>query len=198
MIKRSYKQNCALALSSDLLGERWTLLILRELFIQPCRFKMLNQVLVGMGTNLLSNRLKELERAGLIEKKDKDDKRSHYMLTSLGRTTEPVLLSLIRWGHSYLNGNADFCHRDHWDLLAMKALFQPHKCQYDFVLQFDACEFVGWASISAQGMSIGMGRHEKPDVVVDMNIEQLQQANLEGKFEENKYLKDFALCFDSH
>ncbi len=107
-MKRSYKQNCALALASDVLCERWTLLIFRELLIRPCRFKDLNEVLVGMGTNLLSNRLKELEQADLIEKQNPEDKRSHYQLTPLGQSVEPIILQLIVWGNTHLHGSEDY------------------------------------------------------------------------------------------
>ena len=121
-MKRSYKQNCSLALTADLLCERWTLLIFRELLIRPCRFKELNQVLDGMGTNLLSNRLKELEIEGFIQKQDISDKRTAYELTAKGIGIEPIIFSLINWGHSHLKGNEEFKHQDHWDLLAMRAM----------------------------------------------------------------------------
>ena len=65
MPERNYNQNCALARASDLLGERWTLLIVRDLLISPRRFGDLETRLKGMGTNLLAKRLKDMQRAGL-------------------------------------------------------------------------------------------------------------------------------------
>ena len=64
---RTYGQFCAVARALDLVGDRWTLLIVRELLLQgPCRFTDLKNGLPGIATNLLSERLKELEAAGLI------------------------------------------------------------------------------------------------------------------------------------
>ena len=102
MKKRMYHQNCYLAQASDVLTERWTLLIFRELLIQPCRFKDLNTWLAGMGTNLLAQRLKELEQQGMIEKQRPQEKRSPYQLTTKGRQVESVILPLIRWGGEFL------------------------------------------------------------------------------------------------
>ena len=70
MTKRSYRQNCALALASDLVGERWSLLMIRDLLTGPKRYNELGQSLQGMGTNLLASRLKQLETAGIVEKTD--------------------------------------------------------------------------------------------------------------------------------
>jgi len=66
MRERNYNQNCALARASDLLGERWTLLIVRDLLVAPRRFGELEQRLKGMGTNLLAKRLKDMRATGLI------------------------------------------------------------------------------------------------------------------------------------
>ena len=128
MNRRSYEQNCALAHALDLIGERWTLLIIRELLLEAKRFKELLQRLEGIGTNLLAKRLKELEQAGIIEKLHlKEDLRAYsYSLTEQGRELESVLFALIRWHihhHPLLDGQG----RSHpeWDLIALKALFRP-------------------------------------------------------------------------
>ena len=78
-MKRSYKQNCALAHAMDVVGERWTLLIVRELLVGPRRYGELLNNLSGIGTNLLADRLKELEAAELIAKEG-----SRYLLTENG------------------------------------------------------------------------------------------------------------------
>ncbi len=176
-MKRSYKQNCALALTSDLLCERWTLLIFRELLIQPCRFKALNQTLEGMGTNLLTNRLKELESAGLIEKQAATEKRSAYQLTQLGLSVEPIVMSLIRWGNGHLSGDEDFKHQDHWDLLAMKALFKADNNAFtDQVLkvQFKSEQLTAWCIASENGLEIGLGEMTSADLLLPFTIKDLQ------------------------
>ncbi|MEM9169643.1 MAG: helix-turn-helix domain-containing protein, partial [Pseudomonadota bacterium] len=79
-MSRTYNQECILAYALDLLGERWTLLIVRELFLGSRRFGDLQNALPGLGANLLSKRLKELVEAGLIAGPDGDG-RAHYRLT---------------------------------------------------------------------------------------------------------------------
>ena len=68
MSKRSYNQYCAVARSLDIVGERWTLLIVRELLTGPKRFKDLLEGLPGIGTNLLAARLKDLEKYGVVHR----------------------------------------------------------------------------------------------------------------------------------
>ena len=66
--RRSYDQYCAVARGLDIIGDRWTLLLVRDLLLGPKRYKDLLSGLAGIGTNLLADRLKELEAAGLIER----------------------------------------------------------------------------------------------------------------------------------
>ncbi len=202
-MKRSYKQNCALALASDMLCERWTLLIFRELLIRACRFKDLNAVLTGMGTNLLSNRLKELEQAKLIEKQHPEDKRSHYQLTQLGQSVEPIVLQLIRWGNSHLSGEDEFSHQHHWDLLAMKALFNAEAFQNAFKksgivrVQFESDDLQAWVCANAHGLTFGLGLFDKPeasDIKLAMTIKQLTLA-VEKNTITQPILLSFINCF---
>lgn len=127
MKKRSYKQQCALARALDLVGERWTFLIIRELIIAPKRYKTLLENLKGMGTNLLATRLKELEAIKVIERIDiPGSKLSAYQLTAFGRELEAPVLAIIRWGFKLPIGDeADHLSIDEWDLVAMKAAFRP-------------------------------------------------------------------------
>ncbi len=204
-MKRSYKQNCALALAADMLCERWTLLIFRELLIRACRFKDFNDALPGMGTNLLSTRLKELEQAGLIEKQHCNDKLSAYQLTSKGLTVEPLVLQLISWGHSHLSGHDEFSHQAHWDLLAMKALFNMQQFKTTFkpsqhyTLQFAGTAFVGWVQASHEGISIGLGHSLEQIIIpasytVDMSVQEFQNCMLENEIQDDD-LQKFARCF---
>ncbi len=93
---RDYRQNCSVARASDLLGERWTLLIVRDLLIAPRRFSELERRLKGMGTNLLAKRLTDLQAAGII--RQEDDEAPRYALTQMGQSLEPLVLELARWG----------------------------------------------------------------------------------------------------
>lgn len=100
LMSRSYKQDCVLAYALDLLGERWTLLIVRELFLGPRRFGDIHAELPGLGTNLLSKRLKELEEASIIEGPDGDG-RAEYRLSATGERLRPTVRSLMYWSIEY-------------------------------------------------------------------------------------------------
>jgi len=97
---RSYDQFCTLARTLDIVGERWTLLVLRELMLGPKRFTDLLDGLPGIARNLLAARLRHLERAGLIRRRElPPPAASHvYELTGDGRALGPALSELGRWG----------------------------------------------------------------------------------------------------
>jgi DNA-binding HxlR family transcriptional regulator len=130
---RSYNQYCPLARTLDVLGERWTLLIVRELLSGPKRFKDLQDALVGVGTNLLSARLKEMERNGLVSraKLPPPGVASVYELTEHGRKLDETLLSLIRWGIPLLAQpkKPDEYFLPHWMLHGMLSTFKPARAK---------------------------------------------------------------------
>lgn len=100
MPKRMYGQMCPVARSLDVLGERWTLLIIRELLLGPKRFKELLGRLPAMGTNRLAERLQLLERSGVVVRRALPaaaDVRA-YELTPYGERLRPVLNQLATWG----------------------------------------------------------------------------------------------------
>jgi DNA-binding HxlR family transcriptional regulator len=90
--RRSYEQFCSLATALDVVGERWTLLVIRELMLGPRRFTDLLDGLPGVGRNLLAARLRHLEAEGLVRHTDV------YELTEDGRRLGPALAELGRWG----------------------------------------------------------------------------------------------------
>ncbi|PZC47575.1 MAG: DNA-binding transcriptional regulator, HxlR family [Chloroflexi bacterium] len=94
--KRRYRLLCPIARALDAIGDRWALLIVRDLHAGPARFQDLETGL-GIATNLLSTRLAELTKAGLIEKST-DTGRSGYQLTEVGRHTDKLLWELSRFG----------------------------------------------------------------------------------------------------
>src|SRR5687767_6432977 len=103
MKHRSYNQYCGLAYALDQIGERWTLLIVRELIAGPRRFKDLMDGLPGISTNLLSERLKSMEQQGLLRRRVLRPPAGStvYELTSLGQALEKALLELGRWGSQF-------------------------------------------------------------------------------------------------
>lgn len=90
-------------MSLDLVGDRWTLLILRDLFISPtCRYVELRESLTGISPTLLSQRLKALAQGGLIERTEGGH--VAYRLTARGRETKPILVALARFGLPHVDG----------------------------------------------------------------------------------------------
>lgn len=115
---RSYGEYCSIAKALDVVGDRWTLLIIRELMIRgACRYTDLKEGLPGIATNLLSDRIRELEAAGLIRREDAPPPvaTTLYHLTDTGAELRPVLDAFGRWGVRYMIEAADSDEfRGHW------------------------------------------------------------------------------------
>jgi DNA-binding HxlR family transcriptional regulator len=102
MTPREYGQSCSLACALDRVGERWTMLIVRELSLGPMRFSALARSVGGAPTDVLTKRLRDLERHGIVERRELDppDSTTVYELTELGRGLEGPMIELSRWGMS--------------------------------------------------------------------------------------------------
>ena len=97
-MSRDYGQYCGLARALDVVGDRWNLLIVRELLIGPARYGELRDGLSGIATNLLTDRLRGLETAGVIERRLADDANAiTYALTPWGAELREPINALIRW-----------------------------------------------------------------------------------------------------
>jgi DNA-binding HxlR family transcriptional regulator len=112
MAKRTYSQYCPVAEALDVVGERWTLLIVRELLFGAKRYGELRAALPGMASNLLGDRLAELVELGIVERVELDGSttRTAYELTPSGRELEGVVGSLARWGMRRLPMPSDDAH----------------------------------------------------------------------------------------
>jgi DNA-binding HxlR family transcriptional regulator len=100
----SYNQRCPVARTLDLIGERWTILILRDLLLQgPRKFQDFEQSLAGISPNTLSARLKKLEEHGILARRFYADHppRAEYLLTGKGRALGPALKALLEWGRKH-------------------------------------------------------------------------------------------------
>src|SRR5882672_9629447 len=97
--KRSYDDGCAAAHALDLIGERWALLVVRELVLGPKRFTDLRAGLPGISPNVLTQRLEELERASVVRRRKLSPPAGAwvYELTDWGRGLEPAIMALGRW-----------------------------------------------------------------------------------------------------
>lgn len=123
-MSRSYGQYCGLARALDVVGDRWNLLIVRQLLIAPARYRELLDGLPGVATNLLADRLRDLEAAGVLERRVADRANAIvYALTPWGaRLREPVE-SLIRWSTPLMTSGPGGDHfRGDWLVLPLSAL----------------------------------------------------------------------------
>src|SRR5918998_5685030 len=123
MSKRSYNQYCAVARALDIVGERWTLLVVRELLTGPKRFKDLSEGLPGIGTTLLTARLKDLEGHGIVRRATLAPPAGSrvYELTDLGRSLEQVVIALSRWGLKLLDApRREEVSRPAWAMVALQ------------------------------------------------------------------------------
>src|SRR5215467_4627986 len=102
--RRTYGQYCALSYGMDVLGERWTMILVRELLLGPKRYKDLLDSLPGIGTNLLAARLRELEEIGVVERATLPPPAGSavYQLTESGQALEGVAIAIGRWGSRFL------------------------------------------------------------------------------------------------
>ena len=116
-----YGQFCPVAKASEIIGERWTVLLLRELLLGTTRFNDFQRALSRISPTLLSKRLKELEKKGLIvRKRSPGQERHEYQLTACGRELEPIVKHLAVWGMRWARGQMTDSELDveflMWDL----------------------------------------------------------------------------------
>ncbi|MDQ0645884.1 DNA-binding HxlR family transcriptional regulator [Microbacterium natoriense] len=98
MAARSYGQYCGVTTAVELVGERWAMLIVRDLLVGPRRYTDLKLGLPRIPTNILSTRLKELQEGGVVRRVPLHNCGLVYELTDYGRALEPIILALGRWG----------------------------------------------------------------------------------------------------
>lgn len=128
MAKRTYGQYCGMAHAANLIGERWALLIIRDLLVGPRRFTDLRRGLPRIPTNVLTNRLKELEDGGVVQRRilPRPDGYVVYELTDYGQQLEEVALALGRWGAQTMGepGPDDIVTESSL-IMAMRTTFHP-------------------------------------------------------------------------
>ncbi|WP_299577569.1 helix-turn-helix domain-containing protein [uncultured Williamsia sp.] len=114
---RSYQHHCAVSRALDVVGDRWSLLIVRELCGGPRRYSDLFADLPGISTDMLATRLRELEARGVVRRRDGESgsRRAAYELTSDGEDLRPILGALAQWGVRHLGDrNQSDAVREHW------------------------------------------------------------------------------------
>lgn len=126
MAARSYGQYCGVTTAVELIGERWSLLIVRDLLVGPRRYTDLKQGLPRIPTNILSTRLKELQAGGVVRRVPLKTSGLVYELTPYGRALEPIMLALGRWGFQTMGEPSpdDVVTADSLTM-ALRTAFQP-------------------------------------------------------------------------
>jgi DNA-binding HxlR family transcriptional regulator/putative sterol carrier protein len=172
-VKRSYEDGCADAHALDLVGERWALLVIRELLLGPKRFTDLRASLPGISPNVLSQRLHELEQTGVVLRRTLDFPVPIwvYDLTDWGRDLEPVILQLGRWGarspHRFREAplSADSL------LLSLRAMFDAGAAAgftASFELRLGRCPY---QVVVADGqIEVARGAPERPEAILQADV----------------------------
>lgn len=176
MEQRSYNQCCATARTLDIVGERWTLLLVRELLTGPRRFGDLQKSLRGLGTGLLSARLKHLEREGIARRiaLPPPARTPAYALTEAGMELGPVVLALAQWGLKWAMGERREGETFHagWAVLGLRACFVPDaaaglRATYEFRTEDE----VFHAEVDDGAIETRHGPAQRPDVVIEADDE---------------------------
>jgi DNA-binding HxlR family transcriptional regulator len=127
---KSYGQWCSLATALDVVGERWSLLIVRELFDSPKRYTDLRDGIPGIATDVLASRLRDLEDNGIVAKRELPPPAASkvYELTPLGVGLGPTMTELMKWGSQLLGPKTpDLEFRPHWLVLGLKGMLRPNR-----------------------------------------------------------------------
>jgi DNA-binding HxlR family transcriptional regulator len=168
---RSYGDACGIARALDVIGERWALLIVRELMYGPKRFSDLRGGL-GLSPNVLTQRLGELEEAGVVERRKAAG--ALYGLTSWGRELHPLLVQLGHWGARSLHKPSSELSTDAL-MLALEATFQPeHAAELRASYELKLGDERYAVEVHDQRLSIARGTPRSPDVVITTAAETLR------------------------
>jgi DNA-binding HxlR family transcriptional regulator len=175
---RRYGDPCGIARALDVVGDRWALLVVRELIFGPKRFSQLRDGLHGVSPNVLSQRLRDLEDGGVVGRDTLDPPAgvAVYELTPRGLALEPILLELGRWGSQeplraagQLSASAV--------LVALKTVFDPAaapEADAVFALRIDG----DWYAVTVAGGSIDIahGRSARPAVTLEADTATLRSV----------------------
>ena len=173
---RSYDQYCPLARALDVVGDRWTMLVVRELFFGPKRFTDLQNRLDRIAPNLLSRRLKELEAAGLIIRRRLDPPAASavYELTEKAQGLEAAMLDLARWGVQFLGPyEGDEAFEFEWLLPVMEEFADREVARGVWeTYEFRITGVAFWVKVSDGQVTIRAGHApETTDLLVETDLE---------------------------
>lgn len=172
MVKRAYGQYCGFARALEVVGERWALLIVRDLLVGPKRFSELLRGLPGIPTNILTARLKELEEAGIVQRRamPRPGGGVGYELSDEGAALEEAVLALGRWGaeHRLDTPRKGEVVTDDSIAMALRTTFQPEsagKRKVRFVIRGSDVEV--YAVVQDGKITVGRGPLAGADLTIE-------------------------------
>ena len=168
--KRTYGDGCAIAHGLDLVGERWALLVVRELLLGPKRFTDLKRGLPNASPNVISERLRELERAGVVKRDKLPPPASArvYELTDWGHELEDTVMALGRWAQRSPSLPREAPIGADSLVLALRARFDPAaakglEASYELRLGEDRFR----VAVSGDAIEVARGGADQPDATID-------------------------------
>jgi DNA-binding HxlR family transcriptional regulator len=180
---RSYDDPCGIARALDHVGERWALLVIRELLLGPKRFSDLRGGLPNASPNVLSQRLRELEESGAIQRRQLPPPAGSmvYELTAWGRELQPVIEALARWGSRATPLPRGDLSADAL-MIALQTTFDPAAAK-GLTGRFDVClgDDCFNLQVVRQRLSMQRGRTEDADAIISGSAAALRQVAFGGR-----------------
>jgi DNA-binding HxlR family transcriptional regulator len=181
---RTYDDGCAAAHALDLVGERWALLVVRELLLGPKRFTDLRAGIPKASPNVLAQRLRELERAGVVRRRKLPPPAASrvYELTEWGEELEPVIIRLGRWGARSPSKPCDAELGVDSLILSFRTMFDPRaadglKASYELRLGEDRFHVV----VGDGHFEIARGNADRPDATIETDAGTLAALVYDGR-----------------
>ncbi|HEX2313873.1 MAG TPA: winged helix-turn-helix transcriptional regulator [Thermomonospora sp.] len=181
-VRRSYADACGIARALDLVGERWALLVVRELMLGPKRFSDLHRGLPTASQNVLSHRLRELTDAGVVRRRRLGPPAGAqvYELTPWGRGLEPVLLALGRWGGTVPLTPGTEMGADAM-VLGLQTMFLPESAEgLHAVVELRLGDEAFRLEIADGRFQAARGEAEHPDTVIETDVPTLRDLVWRG------------------
>jgi DNA-binding HxlR family transcriptional regulator/putative sterol carrier protein len=180
---RTYGDGCGIAHAMDLVGERWALLVVRELLLGPKRFTDLRGGLPNASPNVLAQRLRELERAGIVQRRRLPPPAgsSVYELTDWGRELQPIVLALGGWAVRSPSFPEDAPVGVDSVALALTSLFDPDAADgFNAVLELRLGEDRFRIRIAGGRIELARGEADDPDAIIETDVDTLRAVLWQG------------------
>jgi DNA-binding HxlR family transcriptional regulator len=180
---RTYGDGCGIAHALDLVGERWALLVVRELVLGSKRFTDLRAGLPNTSPNVLAQRLRELEQTGIVRRRRLPPPvgSSVYELTEWGRELEPIVRALGRWALRSAAFPEDAPVSVDSVALALTSLFDAETAEgFSAVVELRLGEDRFWVRIADGEIEVRRGEAEDPDAIIEADVEALRGVLWQG------------------